>query len=101
MADGGYLIPPSQDASKERIWIETRRRLERFLPSLFPEIFPEALAQDKSSRPLSMISASSPTTATVLSPHAADREQQQQQQQPKDEDKGPVSESDVGAQKGD
>ncbi|QMW45171.1 hypothetical protein G4B11_008591 [Aspergillus flavus] len=41
MADGGYLVPPSQDADKEQIWTETRKRLERFLPDLFKEIFPE------------------------------------------------------------
>lgn len=41
MADGGYLVPPSQDTSKEQIWTETKKRLERFLPDLFKEIFPE------------------------------------------------------------
>lgn len=42
MADGGYLVPPSQDPSKEEMWMETRKRLERFLPGLFTEIFPDA-----------------------------------------------------------
>jgi len=41
MADGGYLAPPSQDPSKEKIWVETRKRLDRFVPDLFTEIFPE------------------------------------------------------------
>jgi brefeldin A-resistance guanine nucleotide exchange factor 1 len=41
MADGGYLVPPSQDVSKEQTWTETKKRLERFLPDLFKEIFPE------------------------------------------------------------
>ncbi|PYH96295.1 Sec7 domain protein [Aspergillus ellipticus CBS 707.79] len=40
MADGGYLVPPSQDPSKEQIWNETKKRLDRFLPDLFNEIFP-------------------------------------------------------------
>jgi hypothetical protein len=39
MADGGYLVPPSQDPSKEEIWVETRTRLGRFLPDLFSEIY--------------------------------------------------------------
>jgi brefeldin A-resistance guanine nucleotide exchange factor 1 len=43
MADGGYLAPPSEDPSKEKIWVETRKRLERFLPDLFTEIFPNNL----------------------------------------------------------
>ena len=35
-------MPPSQDPSKEEIWVETRTRLGRFLPDLFLEIFPDA-----------------------------------------------------------
>lgn len=42
MADGGYLAPPSKDPSKETIWVETQKRLDRFLPDLFKEIFPSA-----------------------------------------------------------
>ncbi|PKY03615.1 guanine nucleotide exchange factor [Aspergillus campestris IBT 28561] len=42
MADGGYLVPPSQDPSKEQMWTETKKRLERFLPDLFQEIFAQA-----------------------------------------------------------
>ncbi|KAK2746377.1 GDP/GTP exchange factor for ARF [Myotisia sp. PD_48] len=40
MADGGYLVPPSKDPSKEKLWVETQKRLDRFLPHLFLEIFP-------------------------------------------------------------
>ncbi|KAL4890207.1 hypothetical protein BDV59DRAFT_185042 [Aspergillus ambiguus] len=42
MADGGHLVPASEDPSREKIWTETKKRLERFLPDLFKEIFPEA-----------------------------------------------------------
>ncbi|EAS27995.3 Sec7 domain-containing protein [Coccidioides immitis RS] len=45
MADGGYLSPPSEDPTKEKIWIETQRRLDRFLPDLFKEIFPSAFEE--------------------------------------------------------
>lgn len=41
MADGGYLVPPSENADNVRLWDETQRRLERFLPNLFSELFPE------------------------------------------------------------
>lgn len=40
MANGKYLVPPSEDPSKEKLWVETKRRLERFLPNLFEEVFP-------------------------------------------------------------
>ncbi|KAL2800397.1 hypothetical protein BJX66DRAFT_331975 [Aspergillus keveii] len=40
MADGGHLVPPSQDPSKETTWTETKKRLDRFLPDLFKELFP-------------------------------------------------------------
>lgn len=45
MANGGYLVPPAQDPSKEEFWSETKKRLDRFLPDLFPEIFPDASKQ--------------------------------------------------------
>ncbi|KAI9800297.1 MAG: GDP/GTP exchange factor for ARF [Piccolia ochrophora] len=41
MSSGGFLVPPSQDPSHERLWVETWKRLERFLPDLFAELFPE------------------------------------------------------------
>lgn len=51
MADGGYLVPPSQDPKKEEMWLETRKRLGRFLPDLFSEIFPDAGKEAEKSQP--------------------------------------------------
>ncbi|GLB02791.1 GDP/GTP exchange factor for ARF [Aspergillus tubingensis] len=62
MADGGYLVPPSQDPSKEPIWTETKKRLERFLPDLFKEIFPNA--SDEKSAPVSVAPSPAPSTPT-------------------------------------
>lgn len=42
MANGGYLVPPSEDAKGSLIWEETWKRVDRFLPDLYGEIFPEA-----------------------------------------------------------
>jgi brefeldin A-resistance guanine nucleotide exchange factor 1 len=42
MASGGYLIPSSQNHEQTRLWDETWKRLERFLPGMFAEIFPES-----------------------------------------------------------
>jgi golgi-specific brefeldin A-resistance guanine nucleotide exchange factor 1 len=42
MAKDGYLVPPSEDASKdaskEKLWVETWKRLDRFLPDLRKEL---------------------------------------------------------------
>jgi brefeldin A-resistance guanine nucleotide exchange factor 1 len=47
MADSGYLAPPpADDPSKEKIWVETSKRLDRFLPSLFEELFPTPPPQE-------------------------------------------------------
>ncbi|KAF4624668.1 hypothetical protein G7Y89_g13500 [Cudoniella acicularis] len=34
MASSGYLVPPSQDPSQEKLWVETWKRIDRFLPDL-------------------------------------------------------------------
>ena len=41
MADGGYLMPPSGDDKGSEVWTETRKRVDRFLPDLFADIFPK------------------------------------------------------------
>jgi golgi-specific brefeldin A-resistance guanine nucleotide exchange factor 1 len=41
MSNGGYLSPPGQNASNKELWVETWNRLDRFLPHLFRELFPE------------------------------------------------------------
>jgi len=50
-------VPPSQDPSKEEIWVETRKRLGRFLPDLFAEIFPDAAKDSEKSRPGTAVSS--------------------------------------------
>ena len=41
MVNGGFLLPPDEGAGDKRLWEETWRRLDRFLPNLFGEVFPE------------------------------------------------------------
>lgn len=65
MADGGYLAPPSEDPSKEKIWVETRKRLERFLPDLFAEIFPDKLETPPQAEAPATPDAGAATTAAV------------------------------------
>lgn len=57
MADSGYLVAPEQDSSKEEMWNETRKRLGRFLPDLFTEIFPDASKEPEKSQPASAVSS--------------------------------------------
>ncbi|TVY38452.1 Uncharacterized protein LSUB1_G004093 [Lachnellula subtilissima] len=38
MSSSGYLVPPSQDASQEKLWTETWKRIDRFLPDLRKEL---------------------------------------------------------------
>lgn len=41
MSSDGYLVPPEQNEQHAELWCETWRRLDRFLPGLFGELFPE------------------------------------------------------------
>lgn len=41
MSNGGYLAPPDEKPEQEEIWIETWKRINRFQPNLFAELFPE------------------------------------------------------------
>lgn len=41
MQSSGYLVPPSVDPSQENLWVETWKRIDRFLPELKNELAPE------------------------------------------------------------
>lgn len=34
MSSSGYLVPPAKDPSQEKLWVETWKRIDRFLPDL-------------------------------------------------------------------
>ena len=34
MASSGYLVSPRQEPSKQKLWVETWKRIDRFLPDL-------------------------------------------------------------------
>lgn len=38
MVSSGHLIPPSKDPSKEKLWTETWKRIDRFMPQLRQEL---------------------------------------------------------------
>lgn len=41
MSNGGYLAPPEENPERRALWEETWKRLDRFLPHFFGELFPE------------------------------------------------------------
>lgn len=41
MSSGGYLAPPDQKPENAELWIQSWNTLDRFLPGLFVELFPE------------------------------------------------------------
>jgi brefeldin A-resistance guanine nucleotide exchange factor 1 len=38
MSSSGYLVPPSQNPAHKKLWLETWKRLDRFLPELRKEL---------------------------------------------------------------
>ena len=42
MASGGYLVPPTESGGESRLWDETWRRLERFSPGLYRELYADS-----------------------------------------------------------
>lgn len=38
MSSSGYLVPPNEDPSQEKLWTETWKRIDRFLPDLRKEL---------------------------------------------------------------
>lgn len=47
MTNGGFLVRPSEKSKGSEIWEETWKRVDRFLPDLYAEIFPEAAQSPK------------------------------------------------------
>lgn len=41
MSSSGYLVSPKEDASKEDLWNETWKRIDRFLPDLRNDLVPD------------------------------------------------------------
>jgi len=46
MSSGGYLVPPRENPANKELWDQTWARLERFLPNLFGELFPDEANQN-------------------------------------------------------
>ena len=47
MASSGYLVSPKEDPSKEKLWTETWKRIDRFIPELRSDLGPEKPEQEE------------------------------------------------------
>ena len=82
MADGGFLVPLTQGSRPSELWIETCKRVDRFLPGLIPELFPQASAVPVESKP-AVEKASAPPAPTVIDASETDaKEPTEEAQQP-------------------
>ena len=51
MVSSGFLVPPKQDPSKEHLWVETWKRIDRFLPDLRADLALEEPEEDDKGGP--------------------------------------------------
>ena len=51
MASSGYLVSPRQDPSKELLWTETWKRIDRFMPDLRSDLDQDEPKQEPSEHP--------------------------------------------------
>ena len=68
MANQGFLVPPTENPSHARLWEETSKRLDKFLPGMFEELFQES---DDNQKQQPILAAS---TTGKLSPTEGTRE---------------------------
>ena len=65
MADGGFIQPPSDGSPPNELWDETYKRVDRFLPDLIAEIFPQVNASLSQTNPPKMEDIPSAEPAAV------------------------------------
>lgn len=51
LSSGGYLAPPDENPEREELWHETWKRINRFQPNFFAELFPEEAGKPARPRP--------------------------------------------------
>lgn len=79
MADSGHLTPPpTSDANKQKIWTETKKRLDRFLPNLFSELFP--VSESPKDEPPTSDKEAGETPETSTSANSGETNEKQQEE---------------------
>ncbi|KAI9649617.1 GDP/GTP exchange factor for ARF [Ciborinia camelliae] len=74
MSSSGYLVPHSQDEAQEKLWTETWKRIDRFLPDLRKEIDLEGQGPGVEENVKGKGSDDVPTAAVEAEPEAGQKE---------------------------
>jgi brefeldin A-resistance guanine nucleotide exchange factor 1 len=74
MSNGGYLAPPDEKPEQEELWNETWKRVNRFLPNFFAELFPEEAGKPKKSREVLPVREKPKDGQNVLAAEVAQKE---------------------------
>lgn len=81
MASSGFLVSPKQDPSKEKLWTETWKRIDRFLPDLRGDLALEEADTEATPAPAPASAAEAPKTeATVEETTGAHKEDEATEQ---------------------
>lgn len=92
MSSSGYLVPPSKDPSQEKLWVETWKRIDRFLPDLRND-----LQLEEPPVPTTATATTTTTEATApLDNNENDNEGQKEKEKEKEVEKVPADSDDDG-----
>ena len=98
MSSSGYLVPPSKDPFQEKLWIETWKRIDRFLPDLRAD-----LQLEEPEPQLGAVPSSQPDNAPAnpsQSPRTGAEEGKDKETAAEEENEGEeAAESEAGAKK--
>lgn len=65
MADGDFLTPPKPGETSPELWDETCKRVDRFLPDLMLELFPQAKVPDSTEQSEPPVASDDPASPPV------------------------------------
>lgn len=86
MSTDGYLETPEKNPKHKDLWIETWRRLDRFLPNLFGELFPEEAAKGPPWKPQSPSHGKKPSVEEKEEKKAEQKVEQKEEVETKEDD---------------
>ncbi|KAI1487734.1 Sec7-domain-containing protein [Biscogniauxia mediterranea] len=83
MSSSGYLVPPNKDPSQENLWVETWKRIDRFLPELRSDLAleedegPESAQEKLAPPPAPVVEEQAPATECVEKDEAVEKSQEE------------------------